>query len=287
MLYLGTTETFQEIVELAETSHQLLSGTTTLCSVIGGLSVLSILSNPSIHPQKICLFDMDPYQCVMAHVYLELIEQATSLSHFIQLLYGSRNADQMTLDNMVSQIRNLDGKVKPIFSTAAIHDFYYYIMLPRIMRGKYHEFPTELWPCWYESADKELVYQKIPNSYNDKGDTSMFIRGDPYNIKKGSTLYYRQAGWLMNNDKFITVKRKLNMARIYINRSDLNNIRDIYDSFSLKDSNNIVFFVSNADHSEKWTIARDKLKKKLYQEMKSAQRLIYISAGHHDILETR
>lgn len=246
------------------------------------------MSNPTINPQKIFFYDVDESQCMVAQVYLELIAQSTSLSHFVQLLYSSQNADKLTLVNMATQIRDLDGLVKPIFQTKALHDFYYHKMLPRISRSRYHEYPTELWPCWYSSADRKLVY---PNggARGESSDTltSMYLRGDPFNTKKGNTLYYRQAGWLLNEDSFMETKNKLQLAEVRISTGNLQKVRKLYEKFDLGESDNLVFFVSNADQGTHWTDGRDALKAELEKVKKPTQRLLYISAGYHDVLMNR
>ena len=88
-LYLGTTETLSEVVSLCETRYPSVPGTTTLCSVIGGMSIFSLLCNPTINPRKIILYDIDPMQCMVVQVYLDIINQADTLSEFINLLYCS------------------------------------------------------------------------------------------------------------------------------------------------------------------------------------------------------
>ena len=281
-LYIGTTETLSEIASMCETKYPTLPGTTTLCSVIGGMSVLSLLSNSTINPQKIILYDIDDAQCMVAQVYLELINQADTLTEFIKFLYSSNNATELTLDNMVTQIPNLDGNVRPVFSTKSTHDFYYQKMLPRIMRSKFHEFPTELWPCWNPDADKDLVYP----SPNDKS-ISMYLRGEPTNIKKANTLYYRQGGFLLNNDKFIETKHKLQNAEIHIDTANLRNINTLYKRFNLGKSDNLVFFVSNADQGTQWTDGRDTLKMELEKSKNPTQYLLYVAVDHHDILARR
>ena len=284
-LYLGTTETLSEIVSLSETRYPSVPGTTTLCSVIGGMSIFSLLCNPTINPRKIILYDIDPMQCMVARVYLDIIDQADTLSEFINLLYCSTNASGLNLDNMVTGIRNLNGNNRPFFRNKSTHDFYHQIMLPRIMRNKFHEWPTELWPCWYHDANKLLVY---PHTIKrDSKLASMYLRGDPMQSDKANTLYYKQGGWLLNNDKFRDTKHKLQNANIYIDTANLRDLGTLYEQFSLEDSDNLVFFVSNADQGEQWTDGKDSLKSMLEKVKIPVQHLVYVSANDHSILVPR
>ena len=284
-LYIGTTETLSEIVSLCETKYPTVPGTTTLCSVIGGMSMFSLLCNPTINPQKIILYDIDYTQCMVAKVYLELINQADTLSEFIKLLYSSNNATELNLDNMATQIRNLDGNITPFFRTKSTHDFYYQKMLPRIMRSKFHEFATELWPCWNPDADKNLVYPS--QKWYDSKSVSMYLRGEPTSVNKANTLYYRQGGWLLNNDRFVETKCKLQNAEIYVAIANLRDVSTLYENFNLENSENLVFFVSNADQETQWTDGKDSLKSELEKVKNPAQHLLYISADHHAILAPR
>lgn len=284
-LYLGTTETLSEVVSLCETRYPSVPGTTTLCSVIGGMSIFSLLCNPTINPRKIILYDIDPMQCMVVQVYLDIINQADTLGEFINLLYCSTNATGLNLDNMATGIRDLNGNNRPFFRTKSTRDFYYQKMLPRIMRNKHHEFPTELWPCWYHDANKRLVY---PNTIKrDSKLASMYLRGDPMQSNKANTLYYKQGGWLLNNDKFRDTKHKLQNADIYIDTANLRDIGTLYEQFSLEDSDNLVFFVSNADQGEQWTDGKDSLKSMLEKVKNPVQHLVYVSANDHSILVPR
>ena len=104
---------------------------------------------------------------------------------------------------------------------------------------------------------------------------------------KANSLYYKQGGWLLNNDNFLNTKHKLQNADIYIDTANLRDIGTLYEQFSMEDSDNLVFYVSNADQGEQWTDGKDSLKSMLEKVKNPVQHLVYVSANDHSILVSR
>eukprot|EP00928_Gymnodinium_smaydae_P000692 TRINITY_DN10267_c0_g1_i1.p1 TRINITY_DN10267_c0_g1~~TRINITY_DN10267_c0_g1_i1.p1 ORF type:complete len:637 (-),score=26.40 TRINITY_DN10267_c0_g1_i1:82-1992(-) len=211
--YFGTTDTADQVDRYSDYRVSPPDRRLRVVGLIGGMSILSLLSGLDGNVDDLLLFDMNPKAISIAKLYVELIAISSSRAEFLQRLYardandGRSDAQSISIMNMKHLFVDSDVSEKVFTSTARAmaHNpearyFYESEWAEKVIFAKRSGIPA-LWPCWPTGRLAKLLWEL--KGHNGRLHSSIFSRD------LVGTLWHGKAGFMKSEKRYASVRSVL------------------------------------------------------------------------------